>query len=223
MNLVSEKANQNSQTPEHGIRINSTGYLSYLEKLSDRIFYGRFYTENPLDYDEILRTAEPIQATSELSPSLRHSCLNQGTHTQNFIFNRLDYLLWKRIEVNTGDFMGEATPQYVKDRAKEFRFTNRSSVEHYYPQNPRDADKFTKTSNLPEGVDTFGNLCLISHSQNSRLSDFLPKAKKEFYEKAKSTESLKQAVMMSYEHWGPDSALQIKAHEDEMICILCDG
>ena len=211
------------QTPEHGIRINSTGYLSYLEKLSDRIFYGRFYTENPLDYDEILRTAEPIQATSELSPSLRHSCLNQGTHTQNFIFNRLDYLLWKRIEVNTGDFMGEATPQYVKDRAKEFRFTNRSSVEHYYPQNPRDADKFTKTSNLPEGVDTFGNLCLISHSQNSRLSDFLPKAKKEFYEKAKSTESLKQAVMMSYEHWGPDSALQIKAHEDEMICILCDG
>ncbi|WP_038307953.1 hypothetical protein, partial [Kingella kingae] len=45
-----------------------------------------------------------------------------GIQIPNFIFNRLDYLLWKNEKYN----------QY-KDK---FRFAFRTSVEHFFPENP---------------------------------------------------------------------------------------
>lgn len=118
---------------------------------------------------------------------------------------------------------GNKKQEKLRGKAGSFSFTNRSSVEHYYPQNPMDGEAFGQPSELPEGVDTFGNLCLISHNQNSRLSNFMPEAKKDFYKRAKSTESLKQAIMMSYKSWGTATVGNIKAHEDEMVRILCNG
>ena len=96
---------------------------------------------------------------------------------------------------------------------KDFRFTFRSSVEHYYPQNPIDKEKL-------EGqyLNSFGNLCLINHSKNSRLSNFLPKSKKEYY-KNKPIDSIKQYIMMTEDTWNKGA---ITKHCDEMITILID-
>lgn len=94
---------------------------------------------------------------------------------------------------------------YIRSRHKHFKFTFRSSVEHFYPQQPIAGQALVASEALPAGVDNFGNLCLISHDRNSKLSNHLPKAKKDYYQTQAGgepfTESLKQAFMMSYADW----------------------
>ena len=73
-----------------------------------------------------------------------------------------------------------------------------------------------------EDVDRFGNLCLIAPSSNSRLSNYSPQDKKKFYQENNRAESLKQAIMMSYDDWGPKGLgrSHIESHEKVMIGIL---
>jgi hypothetical protein len=64
-------------------------------------------------------------------------------------------------------------------------------------------------------LNNFGNLCLISRSKNSKLSNNLPTAKKEHYKN--SIDSLKQKEMMRYPLWFEDEILK---HGEQMIAIL---
>lgn len=187
-----------STTPEENLVVNGETYLTELERLSDRYF------------NEIT-TGTNLEFTAE-NPGVLH----QGTGVQNFVFNRLDYLLWKRLSNNeTFDGIGK------KDLGKhfdDFEFTlARTSVEHYFPQtDPSGARKM-------KDVDRFGNLCLISPSSNSRLSNYYPSGKKTFYQEHNRTESLKQAIMMSYDAWGSEKEggdENIRNHENLMINIL---
>ncbi len=75
-----------------------------------------------------------------------------------------------------------------------------------------------------QDVDRFGNLCLISPSSNSRLSNYSPQDKKKFYQENNRAESLKQAIMMSDDEWGPDGVARenIQNHEKVMIKVLRD-
>ena len=92
-----------------------------------------------------------------------------------------------------------------------YSFTFRSSVEHYYPKNPLSGEK------LEESVlDSFGNLCLISHSKNSRLSNHSPQSKKDHYRKGQ-IDSPKQWLMMRFDSWGEE---EIKQHHDAMIMVF---
>ena len=83
----------------------------------------------------------------------------KGTATPHFLFNFLDYLIWL-------DGNNTLTQYEIKD----FDFRYYSSVEHHFPQN--DKEQLSRVS-----VDNFGNLCLVSRRDNSRLSDRLPKQK----------------------------------------------
>lgn len=51
--------------------------------------------------------------------------------------------------------------------------------------------------------DTFGNLCLISRSNNSKLNNLIPDAKKGHFSESTAVESLKQVFMLTYSAWGP--------------------
>lgn len=75
---------------------------------------------------------------------------------------------------------------------------------------------------MENDVHRFGNLCLISPSSNSRLSNYSPADKKKFYDDTERAESLKQAIMMSYEEWGPEGQgiKNIESHEDAMLTLL---
>ena len=75
-----------------------------------------------------------------------------------------------------------------------------------------------------EVLHQFGNLCLISHSKNSRLSNFLPKAKADHFRAAiaqKRIDSLKLYAMIQKldddQAWGPK---EIKEHGQEMFDLL---
>ncbi len=198
--------------------IDDVSYLEFLEELSNRFFFGRYgitRTGEPLDYYQIIYQAAAVPAV------LDTQVLSQHTNIPNFIFNRLDYLLWRRL--TDGEQIEGVDMRYVLLRLKNFTFTFRTSVEHYYPRNPLSGPPLEASKLLPDGVDSFGNLCLISRSTNSKLSNYLPNAKKEHYQRTKQAESLKQVLMMSYPEWGPEHPKVIARHQKMMITILREG
>lgn len=198
--------------------IDDASYLEFLEELSNRFFFGRYginRTGEPLDYYQIIYQEATVPTVLDIQ------VLSQHTNIPNFIFNRLDYLLWRRL--TGGEEIEGVDMRYVLPRLKNFTFTFRTSVEHYYPRNPLSGPLLEASKRLPDGVDSFGNLCLISRNTNSKLSNYLPNAKKEHYLRTKHAESLKQVLMMSYPEWGPEHPEVIARHQKMMITILREG
>ncbi|PTP48605.1 GmrSD restriction endonuclease domain-containing protein [Vibrio splendidus] len=187
----------NDLTTEDRLEVDGSSYLAALEKQSDKYF------------DEICGGSQ-LEFTEN-----NVGVLHQGTGVQNFVFNRLDYLLWRNL--SDGKPVGEITKETLGAHFTSFQFAFRTSVEHYFPQtDPSGASKM-------QDVDRFGNLCLISPSSNSRLSNYSPQDKKKFYQENNRAESLKQAIMMSYDDWGPDGVARenIQNHEQTMVSVLC--
>lgn len=124
--------------------------------------------------------------------------INQGCNVQNFIFNFYDFILWS-----------EKSGQHEK-----FDFTYRTSVEHFYPQKPMPGYEPL----LTEYLNSFGNLCLISSSMNSKFSNNMPKAKYDNFGSSKemrSALSLKLQEMMERVNKGEWEKDQIKAHYEK--------
>lgn len=124
--------------------------------------------------------------------------INQGCNVQNFIFNFYDFILWKK----------------KSGQREKFDFTYRTSVEHFYPQKPMPGYE-----RLPsEYLNSFGNLCLISSSMNSKFSNNMPKAKYDNFgssEEMRSALSLKLQEMMERVKDGEWEKYQIKAHYEK--------
>ena len=126
-----------------------------------------------------------------------------GVGTPHIVFNYLDYLLWKK----------------AKKTHKDFVFEFRNSVEHWYPQHPSEG-----TFEVWDGIDTFGNLCIISRSVNSKFSNLSPESKMKSYKKVVQKGSLKLRIMGdiieggSSEKWRQSACAK---HEKEMISLLC--
>lgn len=144
--------------------------------------------------------------------------LHRGTGVQNFVFNLLDYRLWRELAAGQS-FDGKGlNNREIKKHFNGFQFSlGRTSVEHYFPQ----ADP-SGVNRMGDDVHRFGNLCLISPSSNSRLSNYSPADKKAFYRDSNRAESLKQAIMMSYDEWGPEGQgiNNIENHECAMLTLL---
>lgn len=107
------------------------------------------------------------------------SQIDCGCNVHNFVFNFYDFITWK-----------ENPSKYSK-----FEFSYRTSVEHFYPQNPMPGYDNLKD----KGLDSFGNLCLISRGMNSKFSNNMPKAKLDnfgFIEEVRNGISLKLLEMM---------------------------
>lgn len=124
--------------------------------------------------------------------------INQGCNVQNFIFNFYDFILWKK----------------KSGQHEKFDFTYRTSVEHFYPQKPMPGYKPLS----PEYLNSFGNLCLISSSMNSKFSNNMPKAKYDNFgssEEVRSALSLKLQEMMESVKDGEWEKEQIKAHYEK--------
>jgi len=146
---------------------------------------------------------EPVNAY------LQKAVYSMGTNTPHIVFNYLDYLLWKDAQRKYSDFV----------------FEFRNSVEHWYPRQPS-KDTFDLWLH-DDGVDDFGNLCIIQRNVNSKFSNLSPEAKKTTYGKSIAKGSLKLRKMADLtdanQSW-KDSLC--KKHENEMIERLraaCDS
>lgn len=188
-------------------QIDARKYLRYLGNLASSFVFQNFLAEQePKSYFEIIYGKEVHLQPSELPDKIQKK-MRFGMIANNLVFNYLDYLLWCR-------------DRKKSEVAKRFEFTFRSSVEHFYPQHPMDGYR-----TLPDAsLHSFGNLSLISHSKNSRLSNFQPKQKQEHFEASlerNEIDSLKLLAMIELmkknNQWGEE---EIATHETEMLAVL---
>lgn len=130
-----------------------------------------------------------------------------GVNTPHIVFNYLDYLLWYH------DRDG-------KKKYSDFIFEFRNSVEHWYPQNPSEGT----FEQWKDGVDQFGNLCIIQRNVNSKFSNMSPEAKKSTFKDMISKGSIKLRIMSELTEKKGDKAASLywketmyRKHEEEMI------
>lgn len=138
-----------------------------------------------------------------------------GVNTPHIIFNYLDYLLWYY------DRNG-------KKKYSDFVFEFRNSVEHWYPQNPSEGT----FEQWKDGVDQFGNLCIIQRNVNSKFSNMSPEAKKSTFKDMIAKGSIKLRIMSELTEKNGDKIASLywkeiayRLHEEEMIGYLksaCD-
>lgn len=187
---------ENNNLLENPTNINGDLYIEHLKQVAKKFLKYRFLNgSQELNYDQML-----YSDLKEVKSSFDENLLKYGQIKNNLVFNYIDYLLWKINKIKYSDF----------------EFSSRSSVEHYYPQNPHSGDIINDENIL----NCIGNLCLISHSNNSKLSNNLPIAKKGHYENSKSKDSIKQMEMMKENKWYID---EIKKHNHFIINLLKDS
>lgn len=196
--------------------VTATSYLTFLENLAKAYFFDRYVATTQSSFETIIDVNNCVSKNQDLD----WKRLDNGTAVDNFVFNYLDYLLWTDCRFKH-KYIGSDKEVKTSCSAliNTYQFGYHSSVEHYYPQHPIDNPDQTVSN-----VDSFGNLCLISGGDNSRLSNHLPKAKKDFYIKPKdgrkvTIDSIKQRLMMDYEDW---DAASIAEHDAMMKKILAD-
>ena len=183
-------------------KIDAQAYKNYLEDIAKSFVFDRFLSEEPKEYYDMIykNNGKCISKKDSFRADTLRVKLSFGKIENNLIFNFLDYLLW-------------LSDKDKDARINSFEFTFRSSVEHYYPQHPLPGyDKMAS-----EDLNSFGNLCLISHSKNSRLSNFMPEQKKGYYEK-NNIDSIKQYLMMEKTpSWDKDA---VEDHYQDMVKVL---
>ena len=135
----------------------------------------------------------------------------KGTGTHRYVFNFLDYQLWKLYYRNRHDADYSDYPEIGKmiEATKKsflyFVFTRRNSVEHYLAQEK--AISFGIDENV---VNNFGNLSLINASENSRLNNRDCKEKKDYHDRDLplcQPSSLKYELMFTADavNWGKET------------------
>ncbi|MCH5306848.1 MAG: DUF262 domain-containing protein [Prevotella sp.] len=152
---------------------------------------------------KLINEAEDLAAKAVKENFLDGGNYKLGVQTPHIVFNFLDYLLWKK----------------DKNSYEDFKFEFRNSVEHWYPQNPSEGSSI----NTWENKDTFGNLCIISRSVNSKFSNLSPESKMKSYGKMVKNGSIKLRIMGDLiQNGSNDEWVKVKCqkHEDEMMSIL---
>ena len=163
------------------------------------------FNNNKTERYKLTDEAERIAAEAVKDNFLATGNYELGVQTPHVVFNYLDYLLWKE----------------GKEKYKDFVFEFRNSVEHWYPQHPSEG-----TFEVWDGIDTFGNLCIISRSVNSKFSNLSPESKMKSYKKMVQKGSLKLRIMgdiiegSSSETWRLSECAK---HEEKMISLLCEA
>lgn len=157
------------------------------------------FNNNETERYKLTDEAERIAAEAVKDNFLDLDNYELGVQTPHVVFNYLDYLLWKEDKVTYEDFV----------------FEFRNSVEHWYPQHPTKG-----TIEVWDGVDTFGNLCIISRSVNSKFSNLPPESKMQTFERMVQRGSLKLRIMgniikgCSSQDWAEHAC---REHEKEML------
>lgn len=120
-------------------------------------------------------------------------------------FNFIDYVLWK----NCSDLKGK----YSNVEFENFKFTYRRSIEHWFPQHPNSDEIVEKIDD--KFLHSFGNLCIITDSQNSKFGNLVPSAKYNQWQDIFYRQSLKLQIMAEITSkkdsgWGPEQITELE-------------
>ena len=137
-------------------------YFNALQHLARKFIFQRYLSSEQIDYFDLLYGTSAID---DLKINQLMRKISFGNIENNFVFNYLDFLIYCDAE-NSNDKV-----------IKNFKFTQRSSVEHFYAQQIEGERDESDHENLHR----FGNLCLISSSKNSSIGNRLPSAKRDYF------------------------------------------
>lgn len=127
-----------------------------------------------------------------------------GTGFYRYWFQKLEYILWKGWEDRD------------KPRFRAFRITSKNSIEHIFPQNPDFRERMDK-----KNLDSFGNLVLLSVSQNSEYGRKQVNVKRAEFEGKRTYDSLKSKVIFSsYDYGEIWDEEKIVLHREKMIGLI---
>ena len=101
-----------------------------------------------------------------------------------YAFNFVDYVLWKNREELKKDY---------DIKFEDFKFAYRRSIEHWFPQHPNSEERVEKIDD--KFLHSFGNLCIITDSQNSKFGNLVPIAKYNQWQDIFYRQSLKLQMM----------------------------
>ncbi len=147
------------------------------------------------------RVQETLQAfaRARVSQAFFQDVEPTGFGIERIVFTYLDYLI-------------------AKDVHPGYRFTFRSSVEHFFPQWPdRDQGNDVRT---PRGLHSFGNLALISVGANSKFSNNLPHVKVTFERLIVQSPKLQHMAAQTRAADGSWDDAAIESHGSAMVALL---
>lgn len=155
----------------------------------------RYYSTQGFKVPEIPSGETPSRANS----------FSLGTATPHFLLNFIDYLYWCDWHTTPHNY------DRFKFSLRDFTFKYWNSVEHHRAQNKAEGCQC---------VDNLGNLCLVSKSSNSRLSDRDVKEKVDVYGKGNlglNRQIIYAETIESNWAWGDE---QIRKHYNEIVTLL---
>ena len=127
-----------------------------------------------------------------------------------YAFNFVDYILWKNRE--------ELGRKYKGIKFDQFKFAYRRSIEHWFPQHPNSDERVEKMDD--QFLHSFGNLCIITDSQNSKFGNLVPSAKYKQWEGIFDRQSLKLQIMARITEKTKWESDQIKGLEKEILPMV---
>lgn len=171
---------------------------------------------NHIENDDVTKFDEVAEniAIEAVSRDFFNECKDgvyaMGVNTPHIVFNYLDYLLWY--------YDRSGNKKY-----SDFVFEFRNSVEHWYPQNPSEGT----FEQWKDGVNQFGNLCIIQRNVNSKFSNMSPEAKKSTFKDMVAKGSIKLRIMSELTEKNGEKPASLywketayKTHEEEMLGYL---
>ena len=133
-----------------------------------------------------------------------------------YAFNFVDYVLWKNRE--------ELKKAYDV-KFEDFKFAYRRSIEHWFPQHLNSDERVEKIDD--KFLHSFGNLCIITDSQNSKFGNLVPSAKYKQWEGIFNRQSLKLQMMadvtVKNDKWGICEIQSMEKEVERYVHDFCDS
>ncbi len=169
--------------------------------------FNEDHLQRMADYSKVAESIAKAAVVNDFFNKCPDGRYDMGVNTPHIVFNYLDYLLWRQ----------------EKKYSENFVFEFRNSVEHWYPQNPSEGTFET----WKDGVDRFGNLCIIQRNVNSKFSNMSPEAKKSTFRAMIAKGSIKLRIMSDLTERTDGIAASVywkdtmvEVHEQKMITLL---
>ena len=174
---------------------------------SDNYKHTVLSPDDMVDYSATIESIAKKAVIENFFDICKEGIYAMGVNTPHIVFNYLDFLLWNS----------------NRKKYENFVFEFRNSVEHWYPQNPSEGT----FESWKDGVDQFGNLCIIQRNVNSKFSNMSPEAKKSTFRDMIAKGSLKLRIMSELTERNDDKVASLywketacKKHEDVVIGLL---
>ena len=133
-----------------------------------------------------------------------------GTGFEHYWFQKLEYLLWKKVNESKSDLSKTDFKKF-----KKYRITSKNSVEHVHPQNDEYKSKLSNNT-----LNAFGNLVLLSPGENSSYSNQDVDKKQIDFERKSHFDSLKLREIFSQKGKNIWDETEIEEHQKRMLDVL---